>query len=75
MGKTLTIRLADAQDAALTARADALGLTRSELVREMIDRGLDEQPMARNIGHLKGRLSLSNKKGNWREHIRERNWR
>jgi hypothetical protein len=49
--------------------------TRSELVRELIDRGLDEQPMARSIGHLKGRLSLSNKKGNWREHIRERNWR
>jgi predicted DNA-binding protein len=75
MGKTLTIRLPDSQDSALTARAEALGLTRSELVRELIERGLSEQPLARNIGHLKGRLSLSSRKGRWREQIRERNWR
>ena len=75
MGKTLTIRLPDAQDEALTTRAQALGVTRSELVRELIDRGLDEQAMARNIGHLKGRFTLSSKRADWRGRIRDRNWR
>ena len=55
VSKTLTIRLPDSQDKALATRAEALGVTRSELVRHLIDRGLDEQPLARNIGHLKGR--------------------
>jgi hypothetical protein len=40
MGKTLTIRIDKAQDDALTRRAKALGKTRSEVVRELIDRGL-----------------------------------
>lgn len=75
MGKTMTIRLPDSQDAALTRRARALGRTRSELVRELIERGLDEQPMNRSIGHLKGRLALSRPTSGWRRRIKERNWR
>jgi predicted DNA-binding protein len=75
VSKTLTIRLPDSQDKALTTKAEALGVTRSELVRDLIDRGLDEQPLARNIGHLKGRLALSSKKGSWQGRIRDRNWR
>lgn len=75
MSKTLTIRLPDAQDEALTTRAKALGLTRSELVRELIEKGLDEQPLGRTIGHLRGRLSLSQRKGSWPGLIKDRNWR
>jgi hypothetical protein len=75
MGKTLTIRLPDAQDAALAKRARALGRTRSDLVRELIERGLDQQPLGRSIAHLKGRLGLPRPAGGWRKRIRDRNWR
>jgi hypothetical protein len=75
MSKTLTIRLADAQDDALTRRAQALGRTRSDLVRELIERGLEEQPIGRRIGHLSGRLKLARPKAGWRKRLRERNWR
>ncbi|MGH9239989.1 MAG: ribbon-helix-helix protein, CopG family, partial [Vicinamibacterales bacterium] len=44
MSKTLTIRLPQAQDEALTRRAEALGRTRSDLVRELIERGLQDPP-------------------------------
>jgi hypothetical protein len=75
MDKTLTIRLPEAQDEALTLRANALGKTKSELVRELIEKGLEEQPLARRIGHLKGRLGLSTAKAGWQRRIKDRNWR
>ena len=75
MQKTLTIRLSKEQDAALSQRAKALGKTRSELVRELIDNGLEEQPLGRRIGHLKGSLQLSESMDPLRRRIRERNWR
>jgi hypothetical protein len=75
VSKTLTIRLPDSQDEALTKRANALGRTRSAVVRELIERGLEEQPVARRIGHLKGRLTLASPKGGWRGRIKDRNWR
>ena len=73
MGKTITIPLPDAQDEALTRRAQALGRTRSDLVRELIDRGLDEQPLKRSIGHLKGRVELPRAVTGWRKRIKVRN--
>jgi hypothetical protein len=75
MGKTLTIRIDQAQDEALTQRAKALGRTRSQLVRELIDKGLQDQPLGRSLGHLKGRLGLPAAASGWRRRIRERNWR
>ena len=75
MGKTLTIRIDKRQDDALTRRAKALGKTRSELVRELIDRGLEEQPLGVRIGHLKGILDLPQPKDALRRRIKERNWR
>ena len=75
MGKTLTIRLRRTQDEALTARARAVGKTRSELVRELIDQGLEERPLGRRIGHLKGRLDVPAPKAGWQRRIKERNWR
>jgi hypothetical protein len=75
MDKTLTIRLGHAQGEALTARAKLLGKTRSELVRELIERGLEERPLGRRIGHLKGRLDLPSPKAGWQRRIKDRNWR
>jgi hypothetical protein len=75
MDKTLTIRLPKSQDEALTQKAKALGKTRSEIVREFIAKGLEEQPLGRRIGHLKGSLDLPEPKDALRRRIRERNWR
>ena len=76
MDKTLTIRLDRSQNEALTSRAKALNKTRSELVRDLIERGLDERPLARRIGHLKGRLELpSAPAAGWRRRLKDRNWR
>jgi len=75
MDKTLTVRLDHTQDEALTARAKVLGKTRSEVVRELIERGLEERPLGRRIGHLKGRLDLPAPKEAWQRRIKERNWR
>jgi hypothetical protein len=75
MDKTLTIRLDRAQDAALTACARAQGKTRSAIVRELLDRGLEEHPLGRRIGHLKGRLEMASPSTGWQRHVRDRNWR
>jgi len=75
MDRTVTIRLDRAQDEALTARARAQGKTRSQLVRELIDQGLEEHPLGRRIGHLKGRLEVPSPKAGWQRRIKERNWR
>ena len=75
MDKTLTIRLSRAQDAALSARARAQGKTKSDVVRELIDSGLEERPLGRRIGHLKGRLELPPPKTGWPRRIKDRNWR
>jgi hypothetical protein len=75
MDKTVTIRLDRAQDEALTARARAQGKTRSQLIRELIDQGLEERPLGRRIGHLKGRVDVPLPKAGWQRRIKERNWR
>ena len=75
MDKTLTIRLDKAQDEALTRRAEDLGKTRSELVRELIEKGLEARPLGDRIGHLKGVLELPEPKHGMRRRIKDRNWR
>jgi hypothetical protein len=75
MEKTLTIRLDRVQDAALTRRAKALGKSRSQVVRELIEKGLEEPPLGQRIGHLKGTLDLPEPKDALRRRIKERNWR
>jgi Ribbon-helix-helix protein, copG family len=75
MDTTLTVRLGRAQDEQLTARAKVTGQTRSELVRDLIDRGLEERPLGRRIGHLKGRLDVPPPKAGWPRRIKGRNWR
>ena len=73
--KTLTIRLSKAQDEALTKKARVSGKTRSELVREFIDVGLEEVPLGHRIGHVKGILNLHEPKDALRRRIKNRNWR
>jgi predicted transcriptional regulator len=75
MDKTLTIRLSKSQDDALTKRANALRRTRSQLVRDLIEKGLEEQPLGRRIGHIKGRLELNAPRPGWQRQIKDRNWR
>ena len=75
MDKTITIRIDRAQDTALTARARAQGKTRSEVVRELLACGLEEQPLGRRIGHVKGRLRVPSPKTGWQRRIKDRNWR
>lgn len=75
MGKTITIRLPQEQERALRKRAQALGRTKSDLVRELIGRGLQEESMEATIGHLEGRLDLPAPREGWRKQIKDRNWR
>ena len=75
MDKTLTIRLTQKQDEALNRRAIALGKTRSEIVRELIDSGLQERTLGSRAGHLEGVLDLPEPKDPIRRRIKQRNWR
>ena len=47
MDTTVTVRLDRSQDERLTARCKATGKTRSAVVRELIEQGLDDRPMGR----------------------------
>jgi hypothetical protein len=73
--KTLTIRLDKRQNEALTRRARALGKTRSELVRELIDKGLEDQALGALVGHLEGVLEFPASQDTLRRRIKDRNWR
>ena len=76
MEKTLTIPLDSAQYRALSERAKALRKTRSEFVRELIDRAVSAEPMHVRVGHLQGRLKIRRKRRTgWPGRIRESNWR
>jgi hypothetical protein len=63
------------QNEALTRRARALGKSRSELVRELIDKGLEEQALGALVGHLEGVLELPATHDTLRRRIKDRNWR
>jgi len=75
MGKTLTIRLDKKQDEALKQRVRATGKTRSEIVRELIDRGLEEESLGQRVGYLEGVLDVPEPKDPLRRRIKQRNWR
>jgi Ribbon-helix-helix protein, copG family len=75
MDTTITVRLDRSQDERLTARCKATGKTRSALVRELIEQGLDDRPLGRRIGHLKGALNLPAPGSGWPKAIKDRNWR
>src|SRR5262245_15028876 len=75
VGITLTVRLPASHSKALTKRAKALGQTRSQVVRDLIEKELEGQPLGRAFGHVRGRLELSTRASGWRRQIKSRNWR
>lgn len=76
MKTTITVRLDERQQKAVTAAAKQLGKSVSDIVRDALDRRLTERTIAARAGHLKGRIRLPrrDRKG-WRRTIGERNWR
>ena len=76
MNATLTIRLDEDQRQQLRRLASQRGKTDSELVREMIERGLAEESVGRRLEHLKGALPDSPPQNeSLSRSIRQRNWR
>ena len=76
MNTTLTVRTDRTMREALEERAQAQGLTVSELVRRLLEEAISERPLAQRVGHLKGRLEFSEPGADaWRNRLRERNWR
>jgi hypothetical protein len=53
------IYLEDGQIAALDARADALGVTRSDVIRDMVDRGLAAEDLRPRLHDVVMRLAKS----------------
>ena len=76
MSTTLTVRTDDALRDALSRRAVELGITVSEVVREILEAELVDRPLGERIGAIRGGLTLVPDDGDgWRRRIRERNWR
>jgi len=76
MNATLTIRLPEERRRELQALATTLGKSESELVRQMIERGLAEESLGSRIAHLKGGLPKTPASGDsFSRSIRQRNWR
>ena len=75
MDKTITIRLDSRKDRFLTRHARELGKTKSEFLRELIDRALTPEPLGKRVGHLAGSIELSAPKTGLLRQIKERNWR
>lgn len=76
MNTTLTIRLTEKQRQELHELASKLGKSDSELVREMIQRGLSEETIGLRLSQLKGSLpDRPQEKSSFSNTIRERNWR
>lgn len=76
MSTTVTIRTDEALRAALEERARVRGTTLSEVAREILRNAVEEQPLERRTGHLRGKLNLRQPSEEaWRKVLRERNWR
>ena len=77
MSKTLlTVRTDDRLRQALSRRAEALGKTVSQLVRDILEAAVADKPLEERIGHLKGRLRLKPEADDpWRARLRAQNWR
>lgn len=75
MGTTLTIRTGSELREALETHARSTGKTVSEFVREILEEAVAERPMRQRTAHVKGRIELPQPTGEWREQLRQRNWR
>lgn len=74
---TLTLRLDPKMRKKLKAKAKALRISESELVRQALDRELERGPLGPRISKLAGILSIdpAEELTGWRAQIRAHNWR
>lgn len=72
---SITFRLDLTQREKLRQKAELLGKTESELIRDILGRELEEGPLSTFVGRLRGQLALDEKPKGWRKAIRSRNWR
>jgi macrodomain Ter protein organizer (MatP/YcbG family) len=76
MNTTLTVRIEKTMRQTLGIRARAMGITVSELVRQILEEAITERPIAQRAGHLKGQLKLPDTSSDsWCTQVQERNWR
>lgn len=78
MDTTLTIRLPAAQRRALQRRAAAARQSESALVRDLIDRAMQQGFDFERVRHLAGSITRPPEgptRDSWRTQIRDRNWR
>jgi predicted transcriptional regulator len=76
MQATLTFRLPAEHKRQLQRLAAGLGKTESELVRQMIERGLAVESIAKRLARFKGCLSEAPSEADaFSRAIRQRNWR
>ena len=75
MDKTITIRIDSEKDKALARRAKEYGKTKSDFVRELIDKVLMPEPLGHRVGHLAGSIKLPASKSQLQRRLKERNWR
>ena len=75
MDKTITIRIDYQKDKALARRAKEFGRSKSDLIRELIDKVLTPDPFGSRVGHLAGSIELPRPKSPLQRRLRERNWR
>lgn len=76
MATTLTIRADDELRGELQRRASVEGKTVSEVVREILQQALAEEPLGTKVGHLRGRLATpARDTDSWRKQLHDHNWR
>lgn len=78
MDTTLTIRLPAAQRRALQRRAAAAKKSESALVRDLIEREMQQGFDFDRVRHLAGSVTRDPKRSTqdaWRKQLRDRNWR
>ncbi len=73
---TMTFRLPVAQRNKLRRKARLLGMTESELLRDILSREIEDRPMSKALAKLKGVMKLDyTKLDGWQKSIHENNWR
>ncbi|WP_420620448.1 ribbon-helix-helix protein, CopG family [Candidatus Poriferisocius sp.] len=76
--KLLTVRVETELWDAAARRAETLGISVSEVVREALREAVDNRPLVDRIGHLRGSVrtdSTNSSQDIWKSEIRAHNWR
>lgn len=76
MSPTITVRTDEPLHRKLEEQAAAVGKSLSEVVRDILEAAVLEEPLEERIGHHRGGLLLDRAEDEpWRRRLRERNWR